>query len=50
MKLLRAVSLAISFLIPAAAIASPTVRAAAPCCASGHCCPHCPFCPSHLHA
>jgi len=50
MKLLRAISIAISILLPAAAVASPTVRAAAPCCASGHCCPDCPFCPSHLHA
>jgi len=48
MKIIRAVSLAVAFLIPAAAIASPAVRAAVPCCPSG-CCPDCPFCPSGLH-
>jgi hypothetical protein len=48
MKIIRAISLAIAFLVPVAAIASPTVRAAAPCCTSG-CCPDCPFCPSGLH-
>ena len=44
MKIIRAVSLAIAFLIPVAAIASPTVR-------EGSCCPyceeHCPMCPGH---
>jgi hypothetical protein len=49
MKLLRALSLAITILVPVAAIASPTVRAAVPCCTGGHCCPGCPFCPSGLH-
>ena len=48
MKIIRAISLTIAFLIPAAAIASPAVRAAVPCCPSG-CCPDCPFCPSGLH-
>ena len=47
MKILRAVSLAIAFLVPVAAIASPAVRAAAVCC-PGDCCPDCPFCPSGL--
>jgi hypothetical protein len=48
MKMIRAIALCL--LVPVAAIASPTVRAQAPCCVSGHCCPHCPLCPSHLHA
>jgi hypothetical protein len=51
MKLVRAISIAFALLVPVAAVASPTVRAEAPCCAGGHnCCPGCPFCPSHLHA
>jgi hypothetical protein len=49
MKLFRAFSIAIAILVPAAAIASPAVRAATPCCMNGNCCPDCPFCPSHLH-
>jgi hypothetical protein len=48
MKIIRALSLAIAFLTPIAALASPTVRKAAPCCTSG-CCPDCPACPSGLH-
>jgi hypothetical protein len=50
MKIIRAISIAFTLLVPVAALASPTVRAEAPCCAGGHCCPGCPFCPSHLHA
>jgi hypothetical protein len=50
MKIIRTISIAFALLVPAAAIASPTVRAQAPCCAGGHCCPGCPFCPSGLHA
>ena len=49
MKILRAIGIAVTLLVPVAAIASPSVRAAMPCCTSGHCCPDCPFCPSHLH-
>jgi len=47
MKIIRAISLAICLFVPVAAIASPAVRAAAPCCTEG-CCPDCPFCPSHV--
>jgi hypothetical protein len=41
MKIIRTISLAIALLIPVAAIASPSVRAA--CCDSA-CCPGCPLC------
>jgi hypothetical protein len=41
MKIIRTISLAIAFLLPVAAIASPSVRAA--CCDSA-CCPGCPLC------
>ena len=50
MKIIRAISIAFTLLVPVAALASSTVRAEAPCCVGGHCCPHCPLCPSHLHA
>ncbi len=50
MKIIRALSIAFTLLVPVAAIASPAVRAAVPCPLGGHCCPDCPFCPSHLHA
>jgi hypothetical protein len=45
MKIARIISLTLGLLIPVAAVASPTVRKAAPCC-PGACCPDCPFCPS----
>ena len=50
MKIIRAISIAFTLLVPLAALASPTVRAEAPCCTGHHCCPGCPLCPSHLHA
>jgi hypothetical protein len=46
MKIIRAIAIAFSLFVPIAAIASPSVRAQAPCCTSG-CCPDCPFCPMH---
>ena len=49
MKIIRALSLAAAFLVPVAAVASPAVRAAAPCCTDSGCCPDCPFCPSNAH-
>jgi hypothetical protein len=51
MKLIRTVSIAIAFLIPAAALASPTVRQPVAGCTMGCCpdCQDCPFCPSGLH-
>jgi hypothetical protein len=50
MKLIRAISLAAALLVPVAAFASPTVRAAAACCTGGSgCCPDCPFCLSAAH-
>lgn len=45
MKIIRALSLAFAFLVPASALASPAVRATVSCC-PGDCCAHggCPFC------
>jgi len=42
MKIIRALSLTIAFLIPVASIASPTVRASCVPCGD-----HCPNCPHH---
>jgi hypothetical protein len=42
MKIIRALSLTIAFLIPVAAIASPTVRASCLDCNE-----NCPICPHH---
>jgi hypothetical protein len=41
MKIIRSISLAIAFLIPVAAIASPQVRSS---CVNPACCPGCPLC------
>jgi len=48
MKLIRAIGIALSLLVPAAALAGPKVSIEAFCC--DHCdCPGCPLCPSGLH-
>jgi hypothetical protein len=49
MKIIRAITIAFSLLVPIAAIASPAVRAETPCC-PGSCCPSCPFCPFSMHS
>jgi len=41
MQIIRAISLTLAFLIPAAAIASPQVRSS---CVDPTCCPGCPLC------
>jgi hypothetical protein len=43
MKIIRSLSLVFAFLVPVTAIASPAVRAEAPCCPGPCCGDHCPM-------
>jgi hypothetical protein len=49
MKIMRVFSIVAALAVPVAAFASNTGRVSFACCTGHHCCPGCPFCPSHLH-
>ena len=46
MKIIRAIAITFSLLVPIAAFATPAMHTS---CCDSSCCPGCPFCPSGLH-